>query len=835
MMRSPLATLGETAVARPRTTLAVCLAVVVLLGAALSRFNISPSLETMLGTSSPAAQGLHRVGQAYRAGEGLLIVIDTPDGDTPDPALLERAAAALCEAIVADPECGPLTASATFRADPDLNEFIRERVVPAAPYFLGADAAREFIARFGHDRLAAQFARNEALIAAPGPAGSAVSDAVLRDPLRLVELLPHGSGPGVILESGGAGAERSRDGRAVLVRVTPRFAPDNLELAGVLYDGVRRLSISAAPMDVRIGGPCAIAAVSSRTIRGDAILTTCASVAAILVLFVVFWRAWLAPIIVGVAAAAGMVCGFGMYALIWPEISPLAAAVAALLAGLGVDYGTHLAVHFDTLRAEGRPIRECAARSIRETWAPIVTNCFTSIFGFASLWISGIPMLSDFARLGAFGLVGCLLAGFTILPALLVLCHGPAAAPPRPPRFGPVADVIARHPGRWAAGTCVGVAVLFGAAGAKGFALRMEGDLTVLHPRPNPALLATDEAVTRFSGLGEIMPVLVRVGEGESLVSRAADAAAALSSEACRRVGVASVLGIHSLVPDPRAVPAVREVLDSVDPALAIGEFDRALAASAFEPASYAEYRTLLDRMLRLREPPTLGDVVATPGVAGRVLPRDAGPDPRETLLIVRLDRTLRDRESRGAAVDAMRRAIADQPGVSLAGLPAVSEELEAATRVELPQSLAISAALVLGWLVLTVRRVPDVVLAMVPLAAASLGTLALIVVLDLGLNPINCVAVPLLNGIAVDAGVFLVAAARGPGDRASVVRAIRPTTHAVLLAVATTFAGFAALAATHTPAIQSLGVVAAAGVLLSAVGAVGVLIPLLILRRPRA
>jgi uncharacterized protein len=832
MIRSPLAVLGEGSVARPRLTLVVCLAMVGLLATALGRFNISPSLKTMLGTSSPAAQGLHRVGQAYHASEGLLVIIDTPLGRGADAAALRLAADRFCEAVLRDAVTRSLTASATFRPDPDLKAFIRDRVVPAAPYFLGADTAREFVARFDPDRLAAQFTRNEALIAAPGPAGSALADAVLRDPLRLVELLPEGVGHAAVVDQGPAAAELSHDGRAVLVRITPSFTPDDLDSAAALYDGVLRLTSAAAPMQVRIGGPCAIAAVSSRTIRGDAIVSTCASVALILLLFVVFWRAWLAPLLIGATAAAGMACGFGVYALIWPEISPLAAAVAALLAGLGVDYGTHLAVHFDNLRAQGRPIGECATRSIHETWAPITTNCFTSIFGFASLWVSGIPMLSDFARLGAFGLGGCLLASFSLLPALLVLIHGSSRSLPRPPRFGPVADFIARRPKRWIAATFAALAVLLTAAGIRGFLPRMEGDLTVLQPQPNPALAASDEAVGRFSGLGEVMPVLVRMEDGGSLISRAADTAGALMSDVCRRAGVAGVLGVHMLAPDPRTVPVVRDVLGSIDPARAIADFDAALAGSAFEAAAYTEYRRLLDQMLRLREPPTMDDVLAHPGVAGRVLPRDAGPAPLETLLIVRLDRTLRDRESRSAAVDAMRRAIAGLPGVTLAGLPAVSEELEAATRAELPRTLAISAALVFMWLVATVRRFTDVALAMIPLAAASLGTLALIVALDLGLNPINCVAVPLLNGIAVDAGVFLVAAARGEGDRAAVVRAIRPTTHAVLLAVATTFAGFAAFTLTHTPAIQSLGAVAAAGVLLSAVGAIGVLIPLLILRR---
>ena len=124
--------------------------------------------------------------------------------------------------------------------------------------------------------------------------------------------------------------------------------------------------------------------------------------------------------------------------------------------------------------------------------------------------------------------------------------------------------------------------------------------------------------------------------------------------------------------------------------------------------------------------------------------------------------------------------------------------------------------------------------LALVPLVFAGGTTVLFIVATGQRFNPINSVAIPLLDGIAVDAGVFLVSAYRAHGaTRAGLRLHLRSTTHAVLLSVGTTATAFAALCFTHTPAVRSLGFVSAVGIVASGVGALLLLMPILIRRAP--
>lgn len=280
-------------------------------------------------------------------------------------------------------------------------------------------------------------------------------------------------------------------------------------------------------------------------------------------------------------------------------------------------------------------------------------------------------------------------------------------------------------------------------------------------------------------------------------------------------------------------------MLDGIDVARTLASFDAALAASAFEPAAYTEYRDFLRRLVSGRHPPALSDLLDHPSMALRVLPTAsvlAGIPPASTVLVATLAEPLHDRTQRRAAVDAMRAAVAtvSTGRVTVAGLAAVSAELEDATRDGLPQSIALSCVLVVLWLLLVFRRPLDVLLALLPLLFAAGTTVLFIIATKQKFNPINSVAIPLLDGIAVDAGVFLVSAYRAHGAARGALRVhLRSTTHAVLLSMSTTATAFAALCFTHTPAIQSLGLVSAAGIVASGVGALLLLMPVLLRRAP--
>ncbi len=819
-----------------KLVLAGTLVVILLALLGTTRMRFSPSLVDMFGGGSPAAEAMERIANDYRTTDELLIVATTSSALDQSPIALEAFALKFQAAVESDPASAAMVSHIRFARDDSFDSYVRDVALPAGAFFLTDAGFDEFRARLTPDGMRVQFRRAEALIAAPGPAAGAIAEQVLRDPLRLAELV-EGSVPvaAADAETGKPALSLSKDGRSLLIRVAGTRQVNDLDFSREFTDRIGTIAAMTAPpgVTIELGGGYAIAATTSRGIRSDTIKSILISVALLHVFFLIFYRSFLAPLLIVSVAGIGILSGFGVHGLISPDITPLTAVVAAMLAGLGIDYGIHYLSHYRVHRSHGLPSVDASRATALSAGVPIATNCITTIFGFASLWPSQVRMLSDFAVLGSLGLLGSLAAVLIVMPALLAVLDGPQRRSPQPPRFGNLVMGIEQRPRRCIAVACAALVGAIVGITVHGAVPSMESDLSVMHPRPNAPLEVTNRVPLSFSGFEESVPVEVQVADPKDLASRAHDAAKALQADLAG-AGIVDVLGVHRLVPESSLARHRQQILADIDPDAVISTFDAEVARSAFEPSAFTEYRSLLRRFVT-SPPPGVREVLAYPAVAEQVFPlgfTSANHPPDRTLLVVRLASPLSTRAARDGAVEGIRESLKSASGATLSGMSAVAYDLEHATRSDLPRSMAISLGLVVAWLWIVFRRPLDVLLALAPLLFAITVTLGAIAWGGLRLNAINGVALPLLDGIAVDAGVFLVASWRAhSGDRIE----LRSTAQSVLAASATTVTGFFALCFTTTPAIRSLGMLASIGVTASLVGALLLLLPMLLLRTSKS
>ena len=129
-------------------------------------------------------------------------------------------------------------------------------------------------------------------------------------------------------------------------------------------------------------------------------------------------------------------------------------------------------------------------------------------------------------------------------------------------------------------------------------------------------------------------------------------------------------------------------------------------------------------------------------------------------------------------------------------------------------------------------RSIADATLAMLPAAFGMLTAMALLRLMGEHLNMLNLVAVPLLIGIDVDYGIFLVNAARRTQvremSRAELASRVQTSVHAVTVCAMATALGYISLASTSIPAERSLGIAAAMGVATCLAGVLFLLLPVL-------
>ncbi|CAG0990542.1 Siderophore exporter MmpL4 [Phycisphaerales bacterium] len=802
--------------------------------------RVDATLAGMLGGSNPAANSLARIADHFHTAEDLLVLVSAPDG----AALAEAQSAITAFAerfasrAASDPIAQTLIESVRFKPNLAFEAYFREVVFTHGSAYLDDDALEAFLHRLEPAEVRAQMQQNEAMLAAPGPGAGSLARELVKDPLRLRDFVR-----GRIVDAGPSQPSGwfSDDGGALLIRVAGLRPVNDLEFSKALSSCARRLADEAQPGDLRVelGGGYAVAATSASAIRADAISSTLSSIALLLVFFVLAYRNPFTAILLVLTAGIGIITAFGFYAFCIGTLTPLTAVLAAMLAGLGVDYAIHFHTHHHALTACGASSSDASVRTARELVVPTLAVFITTVFGFGVVALGEVRMLRDFAILGCLGLAGSVGSVYLVLPSLLRYLHPSPKPSPSHRAVAWCARAIARRPN----------AVIFGSLLLPAFSLVMiaitpglvpalEVDPSVMHPQPNPPLETGKHVRERFSGVGESLLVHVRASSGASLIELCHDVRNALRSPESRHAGVRSTRGLADLLPNPRHAAARIDALSRIDAPPMLASIRREMELGEFQPGAFDTYLDFLNSLLTVKAFPGFQDLRRYPEVAAAFLPRDAldnpAADPREALVIVTLSPPASERPARHAAIEGVRSLLRGVPGATLTGVTVVSADLEHATRRDLARFSAVSLVLVLAWLVGLFRRSGDVLLALAPVLFSMLFIFGVMSMFGLRFNTVNTIAMPLLAGIAVDSGIFLVSTARRAARNGEdLVRALIPTMHATLCTSITTALGFGTLVWTRTPAVRSLGVACLLGMFASVLCAVAFVTPML-LRRSR-
>jgi predicted RND superfamily exporter protein len=812
----------------------------------LTRMHADPALEKMANQNDASAIALGRVLGHFSAVEDLLILVTLPpDAQQPDPAKLTSFAQNLDRALQSDVKTKALCNPINYQTDPETRQFFEKVLVPSALYYLDDKtlaAARERLTR---DEMRKQIAQNEALLAAPGPAADALAKAFLKDPLRLHDFfLERLMSQRPFKTFRGSDAYLSQDGRSLLIRVPGKKPPNDLEFANAITGEVERVanSVNSDQLQVELSGAYAIAARSQQSIRSDMIENVTGSVIFLQILFMLVYRRpirWFLLSIVTVVL--GTLIGFGAFSLISMELTPLTAVIGGVLAGMGIDYSVQYRSHYYALRARGLDAVSAAELTLHELGRALLASWATSIIGFIAICFSAVPALRDFAILGAFGLTGTFLSALFVLPAILGLLERSSGSfkagnvLPRIPVVPVLNFIASRRRLLFSLMLFLSLAAVIITIGSGGELLPLESNMNAMHPQPNPSIEAQHKIAERMGSSPDSLIVHLRAGSPESLLILAHDVDSRLKSVANRAAGVSSVLGIASLLPDPR-VAAHRGQSVSTDEANRIlSDFRAAIADSMFDPKAFEPYEGFLKELFREKPAPTLDTLRKYPSLARNFLP--GSPAICEAISIVFADHSLDQRAERARTINSIRSVLADVPGATLTGISVLSHDTELTIRHDLPKLLLIAAVVTILYLASHFRSLRDTLLSLIPAVFSMLMLLAVSRLADIRLNMVNLLALPLLVGIDVDYGIYIVTMTREAishrDTRDRLIGRLASSAHAIVMCAATTIVGFGSLAFTSVPAIRSLGVVTGVGVFSALVATLFLLLPLLIKLSP--
>jgi len=363
--------------------------------------------------------------------------------------------------------------------------------------------------------------------------------------------------------------------------------------------------------------------------------------------------------------------------------------------------------------------------------------------------------------------------------------------------------------------------------------LRMSGDLSTLLPDSGPA-----GALARWThafGVRDPAIVLVR-GERAADVERAAAAVADSLRRAPSVERVVDHVPAPSVPPDPTlawayAGPEARERLAAIVTPAGMRERLADTRALLLAPAADPEAQAWLARdPLRLAQVPWESRAELAAGVGASPGAPFVSEDGRARLVMA---------EPRGSAfVSADAQALvedverADQSAVAsgvrgvtteLAGGHAIAWSIERMLRRDLEVSGTLSLVLASLAFVVTFRRVRALAAVLPPLAMGTLWTTGIAALLPAGVSAVAIGFAAVVVGVGVDTGVHVYAAlldARragyAPADAAR--RAREQTWRPTLTAAAVAAVAFASLGLCGLRAVQELGLLCAAGEVLTAV-----------------
>ncbi len=605
---------------------------------------------------------------------------------------------------------------------------------------------------------------------------------------------------------------------------------------------------------LRLTGPVPMADEEFATIKENAALNATVTIAVVLV---ILWLAlrW-ARIIFAVFAC--LVVGLSLTAavglLMVGTLNLISVYFAVLFVGLGVDFGLQFSVRYRAERHETDNLREALLQAGRRAGAPLTLAALATAAGFLSFLPTVYKGVSELGLIAGIGMLIAFATSITLLPALLTVLKPPS----EPAQLGykvlaPVDRFLARHRIPiliiTLAVVAAGLPLLYWLrfdfnpinlrspkteAVATYLALKSDpdsgaNDVQVLEP----SLTAADQAAAKLRAL----PQVARVVTLSSFIPSDQQEKLPLIQDAAKTLG--PVLNPTASTPPPTDAQNISMMNSTIDflnrlagnatgsGAVAARRLAGAMAALAkadpsvrqrAETAFVQPLHTALDdlrNLLKAHEvtldnlPPDLKSQWATPDGQARIDVAPAGNSNNNTVL-----------QNFARAVQAVAPNATEGPiSILEARRVVVGAFIEAG-------ACALLSIGVLLWI--TLRRLGDVLLTLVPLLLACVVTLEICVLIDLPLNFANIIALPLLLGVGVAFKIYYIMAWRE--GQTNLLQSV--LTRAVTFSACTTATAFGSLWFSSHPGTSSMGKLLAIS-LLTTMAAAAVFQPVL-MGKPR-
>jgi hopanoid biosynthesis associated RND transporter like protein HpnN len=531
---------------------------------------------------------------------------------------------------------------------------------------------------------------------------------------------------------------------------------------------------------------------------------------------------------VAVSLAVGLAISSAVGLLMVGALNLISVAFFVLFIGLGVDFGLQFSVRYRAERHDYGDLRAGLRSAARKAGVPLALAAVATAVGFSSFVPTAYRGLAELGEIAGCGMIIAFLGSITLLPALLtVLRPGGEPHPMGYAALAPIDDFLQRR----RVPVVVTTLVLIALASPLLWFLRfdfnplhlrspsVESVATFLELRKDPQTGANAVDITApdlgtADGIAKRLALLPEVSQAETLsrlVPEDQDRKLALIHKAASTI--LSSLSPAKVAPPPtdqqniEALTTTADSLSSVagdaqgpgaEAARRLAGLLRQLAQAdasarqAVEAAVVAPLQLSLDQLREELQP----QLITTDTVPAELKREWVTLDGRARVDVLPKG----DPDNTEVVRNFVKAVLAIQPDATgpavllyEAGNTVVLAFIEAGV-------FALAAIALLLWI--TLRRIGDVLLTLVPLLVAGVVTLELSVALQMPLNFANIIALPLLLGVGVAFKIYYIMA-----WRSGKIGLVQSTlTRAVIFSALTQATAFGSLWLSHDPGTSSMG-----------------------------
>lgn len=503
------------------------------------------------------------------------------------------------------------------------------------------------------------------------------------------------------------------------------------------------------------------------------------------------------------AVAAGL--------LLFQQLNLITIGLCSILVGLGVDFGMLLYGAYQAGRHSGLLHPAATADSAHRLGRGILFGASTTAAAFLSLLLSESL---GFAQLGVLIGVGILLAAALMLTVFYVFIGSGYRADGADPLLSATQgwlDRVLAAPKPVVLATLAALVAATTLAAAPWGKVRFEANPQSLEPPGSKAGFALRTIKEKMIA-GKAEPVLAIIQGRDDTDFHAQWAEAHAHWQQAKEAGkIAGVSTPAAFAFSPKRTEANLAALAGLDVESSRRALNKALDANGFDADPFQSAFGVLDALdaLRRGERSPLDWRKALPASSSWlfILDRFLSATPHVGAAYITPNHTI----ANAAEQKELRRTL-DTANVRpwYTGWSYVMADLVPWSKVKLAELSAAMLLFNVALLVFMYRAAGPLIILMFSLLLSIGAMIAGLKLTGLPLNLFNVLAFPLVLGVGVDYGIYVILAVRQRGnDRRVPASIVKP----VLLSGLTTIAGFGSLGWAHHPALSSLGLVCALGV----------------------